>query len=269
MPPRKRTNEPPPLEVKKFGADELVVRGIARLKRRIEEVKALDPRTFQYDDQRIRTADQNIKADILELFGPRSPEFHEHQYHAISHGPQNMEDGPSERQQQFAQGIPQTLALLEGLVAKLEERKAEHAESPTDRAHAAFEGLNLHSRIATVATDLYRDGHYRNAVLDASVALVNYVKEKSREHVLDGANLMRTVFSPNKPVLAFNVLADQSDRDEQEGLMHLFEGAVLAFRNPRAHDLDADSPEDAMEYLAFLSLLAKRLDRATRRANPS
>jgi len=97
------------------------------------------------------------------------------------------------------------------------------------------------------------------------VALVNYVKEKSRRHELDGAPLMRTVFSRNNPVLAFNDLADQGDQDEQEGLMHLFEGAVLAFRNPRAHDLERDTPEDALECIAFLSMLAKRLDQAKRR----
>ena len=46
---------------------------------------------------------------------------------------------------------------------------------------------------------------------------------------------MRTVFSSKDPILAFNDLADQTDRDEQEGTMHLFEGAVLAIRNPGGH----------------------------------
>jgi hypothetical protein len=48
-------------------------------------------------------------------------------------------------------------------------------------------------------------------------------------------------------------------------MMHLSEGAVLGLRNPRAHALLDDSPELALEYIALLSLLAKRLDRATRR----
>jgi Protein of unknown function (Hypoth_ymh) len=39
-------------------------------------------------------------------------------------------------------------------------------------------------------------------------------------------------------------------------MMHLFEGVMLALRNPRAHTLSDDSPE-ALEYIAFLSLLAK------------
>ncbi len=46
--------------------------------------------------------------------------------------------------------------------------------------------------------------------------------------------------------------------------MHLFMGAVLALRNPRAHTLFDDSPELALDYIAFLSMLAKRLDGAKR-----
>jgi uncharacterized protein (TIGR02391 family) len=115
-----------------------------------------------------------------------------------------------------------------------------------------------------VCVDLYRDGHYRNAVADAAVALVNYVKEKSRRHDLDGSGLATAVFSKNKPVLAFNDLKDRTDEDEQEGMMHLFVGAVLALRNARVHALLDDSAEMALEYIAFLSMLAKRVDQAKR-----
>jgi uncharacterized protein (TIGR02391 family) len=100
--------------------------------------------------------------------------------------------------------------------------------------------------------------------LDGSIALVNYVKEKSRQHELDGAPWMSRVFTPSAPVLAFNSLADQTDRDEQQGMMHLFMGAVLALRNPRAHAIFDDSPELALDYIAFLNMLAKRLDGAKR-----
>jgi uncharacterized protein (TIGR02391 family) len=153
---------------------------------------------------------------------------------------------------------------LRNLIRSLEERKADFGADTTSRVRSAFEGLDLHPRIASVCADLYRGGHYRNAVLDASVALVNYVKEKSRKHDLDGSGLMTTVFSKNNPILAFNDLRDKTDEDEQEGMMHLFLGAVLGLRNPRAHALLDDSPEMALEYIALISLLAKRLDRAKR-----
>lgn len=95
----------------------------------------------------------------------------------------------------------------------------------------------------------------------------NLVKERSGGYDLDGATLMRGVFSRNNPILAFNDLSDDTDLSEQEGMMHLFEGAALALRNPRAHSLLADTPEEALESIAFLSLLARRIERAQRLAN--
>ena len=102
------------------------------------------------------------------------------------------------------------------------------------------------------------------AVLNAGIALVAYVREKSGSS-LDGSAFMTTVFSANSPILAFNDLKDQPDRDEQQGLMHLFTGAVQALRNPRAHALDPDTPDFAIEAIALLSFLAKQVDRSTRR----
>jgi uncharacterized protein (TIGR02391 family) len=106
------------------------------------------------------------------------------------------------------------------------------------------------------------NGHPWEAVFAASKALVNYVKERSGRHDLDGAPLMRSVFSPTDPTLAFNDLVDQTDRDEQEGMMHLFEGAVLAIRNPGGHSFPEGPDQRAMEYICFLSLLAYRVQEA-------
>jgi hypothetical protein len=66
-------------------------------------------------------------------------------------------------------------------------------------------------------------------------------------------------------VTPFNDLADQFDRDEQQGFMMMFWGAVAGLRNPRAHKLIKDDPERALEFIAFVSLLAKLLDGAKRR----
>jgi uncharacterized protein (TIGR02391 family) len=76
---------------------------------------------------------------------------------------------------------------------------------------------------------------------------------------------MRTVFSPRDPILAFNDLSDQSDQDEQEGMMHLFEGAVLGIRNPRGHVFLDDAPGRALEYIMLLSLLANLVEEAKKR----
>jgi hypothetical protein len=47
-------------------------------------------------------------------------------------------------------------------------------------------------------------------------------------------------------------------------MMHLFMGAVLALRNPRAHAITDDTPEAALECIVFLSMLARRVDQSKR-----
>lgn len=80
----------------------------------------------------------------------------------------------------------------------------------------------------------------------------------------DGTALMEYVFSPKNPVLKFNKLSDTSEMDEQKGFMMLFSGAVAGLRNPRAHKIIKDDPEMALEFIAFISLLAKLADRTTK-----
>ncbi len=252
------------IEEKVFTTVEEVDQAIVKLKRRLEEVQALDPTRIRYDDPSVRSAAQNFSDTVLAIYGARSPEYRRFQYHRIQHGGEWVGMGEHDWQENFANGVKHTTEAIANLIRRLEERKADFGADTTSRVRSAFEGLDLHPRIAAACVDLFRNGHYRNAVLDASVALVNYVKEKSRRHELDGSGLMTAVFSKNNPVLAFNDRKDKTDEDEQEGLMHLFLGAVLALRNPRAHALLDDSPETALEYIGLISLLAKRVDQAKR-----
>jgi uncharacterized protein (TIGR02391 family) len=132
----------------------------------------------------------------------------------------------------------------------------------THRVVRAYRDLDLHPLIGEAASKLYLDGHYANAIEDAVKALNNVVRLRSGKQ-LDGADLMKTVFSPKHPILRFSDLEDRSDQDEQEGFMMMFAGAVTGLRNPRAHKLIKDDPERALEFIAFVSLLAKLLDEAT------
>jgi hypothetical protein len=182
---------------KDFRSPEEIDRAIARLRRRIEEVKLLAANGAHYDGAERDTAQRNISADILEIFGAQSPEYQAHQCHSIWHGPLLMGESPSARQEKFEAGITETVKMLDGLVRRLEEARAEHRVDPSARVRSAFETLELHPRVANAASELYRDGHYRNAVADASMALLNFVKEKSGRYDLDGASLVTTVFSKN------------------------------------------------------------------------
>ncbi len=252
---------------KRFTVDE-IERGIAKLRRRIDEVRALTERRVRYDDQAVRTAELNIQETVREVFGDDSAEYDNHRYYDIWSGPTMMMDSEHSMQSKFEAGVPKAVSMLEGLIARLEEKRIDLQGDATQLVHATLRSFNLHPRIASVVTQLYENGHYANAVLDGSIALINFVKEKSGRHDLDGKNLVQTVFSVNNPILAVADLSDQTGRDEQEGMMHLFEGAVMAIRNPRAHALFDHDPQSALEYIVLLSLLAKRLEVAKRGLAP-
>ena len=168
--------------------------------------------------------------------------------------------------QEIRQGVErkrqQALTLLRQQVKLLKEELGDNAAAdPASRSIRAYANLDLHPEIARAVSELYRDGHYANAIEDAVKALNAYVRYRSGE-TLDGTQLMQKVFSPNAPILKFNDMQDQSDKDEQQGFMMMFSGAVAGLRNPRAHKLIKDDPERALEFIAFVSLLAKLLDGA-------
>lgn len=258
-------------QLKQFASTDEIDRAVRKLQTCLFEVQRLKSEYVRYDDQKTRNAELSIRVSILEIFGRNSPEYGEYKEYTIFQPELAFVRSESQRialnndnQNRFIQSIPQTEEMLNSLIRALWNKRSEMASLPDAQTRVAFQNLSLHSAIAQSSRDTYQSGHYREAVLNASIALVNYVKEKSGRYDLDGVSLMTTVFSPNNPVLAFNALADQTDKDEQQGMMHLFMGAVLALRNPRAHSVFEDSSELALDAIAFLSMMAKRLDTAKR-----
>lgn len=78
---------------------------------------------------------------------------------------------------------------------------------------------------------------------------------------LDGKQLMLSAFSVCNPKLKFNQLQNQSDKDEQEGFMHIFAGLMQGIRNPKGHEIvNFNDPYRALEHLGFISLLFRKLD---------
>ena len=261
----KKQAEPPPPEPREFSSADEIDRAIKKIERRIEELERLDVRKAILEDNGSDdVVRSNIRETIREVFGGNSPEYREHEHIRLWAGPMYMGIGPAEIIEGTDRGRNQVRGILQGLVDRLREKREDLVTHGQTQPSTYFDRLNLHPRIADVANDLFLDGYHWEAVFAASKALVNYVKERSGRHDLDGAGLMRTVFSKNSPLLAFNELSDQTDLDEQEGMMHLFEGAVLGIRNPGGHAFPEGPEQRAMEYISLLSLLAYRVQEAKR-----
>lgn len=123
----------------------------------------------------------------------------------------------------------------------------------------------LHSRVLSVSGALYTDGHYAQAILEAFKAVEVRVREMSGLDA-SGADLMGKAFGAH-PRIRVAGGKSQSERDEQEGFKLLCMGAIRGIRNPKSHEIvNQDDPQRALEYLAFASLLMRRLDDAERLA---
>ena len=125
------------------------------------------------------------------------------------------------------------------------------------------------------AHGLIRDGHYRNAIREASeqflVRLKRLAEESERPDVQgeDGSRLVGRMFAEptarGGPVLVFNELATATERDEHNGYRLLALGMTQALRNALTHDPTGPEidPAEALEWLGFISAMHRRLDDAT------
>jgi uncharacterized protein (TIGR02391 family) len=239
---------------------------IPKLERRVQELKAVDVETIT-DDNYVAKEDElesRVDATLVEIFGNDTADYERYRIHMIDGTPVIMFGPPTpiqERRTHIRRGIAEAISRLETAISVLKERIEDKGESAATRAVNAYQGLDLHPEIARAASPLYRDGHYAHAVEDAVKALRDLVRARSGL-TLDGVQLMQTAFSPKNPILKFNDLAGQSDHDEQLGFMNMFSGAVSGLRNPRSHEFIRDDPERALEFIGFVSLLAKLLDEA-------
>lgn len=201
---------------------------------------------------------------VREVFGADSPEFEEFGHAQMLHGPLRVGMSQSELVQARLRGREYMVKVCAELIGRLQQKILELRRRIEAGHQARASAVQLHPIIASATNDLVANGHAWEAVFAASKALVLHVKERSGRHDIDGVPLMRTVFSKNNPILRFNGLITVTDQDEQEGMMHLFEGAVMAIRNPGGHGFPSGSEALALQYIQLLSLLASRADEAAR-----
>ena len=233
---------------------------LRKLTRRLEDLRNLEEPKPDTDFVGLsRLIADRINITIEEVFGDDTAEAKQFQVDLLSF----LTDMPSRRVEEFCRGRDRAIVVIESAIEWLNEKLADAEEDATGKTLRAYEGLDLHPEIGGAASKLYRDGHYSTAVEHAVKALNDLVRLRSGLE-LEGMQLMQQAFSPNNPILKFNDLSNKSDKDEQMGFMMMFSGAVAGLRNPRAHGFIHDDPERALEFIAFVSLLAKLLDEAKR-----
>lgn len=120
----------------------------------------------------------------------------------------------------------------------------------------------LHPVVIESAYAQFRNGHYRDAVFNALVAVFDLIRRRTGVDK-DGAELVADAFSLTSPKLVISSLDTESGRNEQKGFIQILQGAFLGIRNPKAHSLESDlDASSAAQYLLFASLLARRIAEA-------
>ncbi len=167
------------------------------------------------------------------------------------------------------------VSTLKQLIERKQQLEEESSQESKRWELTAFEGSEhsdddelpdlrnrgLHPVIANAAVNHFERRKFRSAVLDAAIALIDATKKYAKRQDLDGLDLMSNVLSSDESgVLRVNELRTKHDKGEQDGWKFLFMGMVQALRNPPAHKLDELSEIEALEMLAFLSLLCRKLE---------
>lgn len=121
----------------------------------------------------------------------------------------------------------------------------------------------LHPVIREHAYPQYLDGHWRDAVLNAFIAVFDLIRNRTGLD-LDGDALVTRAFSLQRPMLMLSDLRTESGRNDQAGFLQIYQGSYKGIRNPKAHGLQHDLTDNkAAQYLVFASLLARRVEEAT------
>jgi hypothetical protein len=125
--------------------------------------------------------------------------------------------------------------VREGLQIRLADQRL-NKKDPSQKVVRVIEPYTFHAEIEQVCGDLYRNGHFREAVSNSFIQLIEAVKRKSAL-LLDGDDLMNKAFGCDKsrpPIVQLNNLASDADFDEQRGFMFLFKGGSSAAKQEGA-----------------------------------
>jgi uncharacterized protein (TIGR02391 family) len=233
-------------------------RSIELLRVQLEKLDEVAQR--QYDDPEVKKWEVTTENILHGAFGKpngrpheNTQEFDQARWSGSFH--MGMSRGELQHKHALAQG--KRKALLESFIEQLE------ILAPPG-VRAAQDQYRFHPEIERVSGELYRDGHYKQAALEAYIRVIDEVKARSGLD-LDGDRLMNVAFACDNqiPVIQFNALQSDVDRDEQRGFMFLFKG-IVGQRNLKAHSNRLfNDPYRAHDYLALASLLMRVLEIAT------
>lgn len=147
----------------------------------------------------------------------------------------------------------------------------DEVERRTRSLRNALVGAGAHPEVMKCCQKELLVDDYFHAVHEAAKGLCDRVREMSGLS-LDGTRLFDAALSVKDPYIALTTLRTESERNQQNGLRELLNGAIHLVRNPTAHQLRIHwdvNETDAVEVLNLISYLHKLLDSCSVVPRPS
>lgn len=151
--------------------------------------------------------------------------------------------------------------------AREELIRAEEVKENLGENAPELSAAELHPWIWSGASSLWQSSHYREAVEGAIKKLNAETQNKVGRRDVSETDLFKQAFSPDEPKTGKarlrRMMPDESDtyKSVQRGAMSFAEGVFAGIRNPLSHEADHElSEQEALEYLASLSVLARWVD---------
>lgn len=149
------------------------------------------------------------------------------------------------------------------------ERQEEIRKNLGDDA-PELSAAKLHPWVWDGASSLWQSGHFREAVEGAIRKLNAETQNKLGRRNVSETDLFNQAFSEQAPAAGkprlYRMKNDGSStfKSVQRGARTFAEGVFAGIRNPLAHEVVQEMPEQqALEYLAALSVLARWVDEST------
>src|SRR5207247_1825977 len=180
---------------------------IPALERRLVEVQALDPQAAaQGTTDGISEVKLKIDDTLMDVFGNDTVGVRLFRFDSLYDGPVSLGQPipPHERLRGYERGKQGAATKLQTIISLFKEKLGGLGETAGSRAIRQAGASELHPEVQRAAGELFKNGHYANAVEDACKALDGLVKFRSGRSDLSGTDLMNTVFSPKSPILRFN-----------------------------------------------------------------
>ncbi|MFA6189735.1 MAG: TIGR02391 family protein [Sulfuricurvum sp.] len=118
-----------------------------------------------------------------------------------------------------------------------------------------FNHNNFNQVLVDAVGNRLQNENYEDAVKQALLFITDVFREKSGL-TEDGVSLVSKALSLNSPLIKINELLNDTDQNEQKGVMFLAQGIYSAFRNPLNHTIHTKiSEKDCMRQLTIIDMI--------------